>query len=134
MFMANQVLRALGHGDEIMRGFHVPAQPGAQHLRGHHLDFIGGVTDPPKHHLAVRSQADRRIRQALKLVPLVPFVDYLGEFPPMLFSFRRWQTSPFRMHFVKRKAHELAARLCAGWRGLGLRMRLFCGDSHMKVG
>ena len=73
------VLRALGHGEEVVRGGEVAAERGAHELASHAVEFVDAVADGPDAHVDAAARADGGVGEGEEFAGPVPFFERGGE-------------------------------------------------------
>jgi hypothetical protein len=117
VLVANQVLRALGHGQKAVRGLQITAHRGCHQLRGHLVEIFRGIADAPQDHIAIAAKTHGGIGKRQQAPGLIPAFDHLGKGSTVRIFFCRGQTAPLGKNLEKGKSDGLPLDFLG--RGLG---------------
>ena len=102
------VLRALGHGEEAVRGGEVAAEGSGEKLRAHAVEFVDCVADGPDAHVDIAAGADGGIRDGEEFAGLVPLGEDVDEGLLVSGFFVCGETAPLGHELVEAEADNLA--------------------------
>ena len=130
------VLRALGHGEEAVRGGEVAAEGSGEELGAHAVELVDCVADGPDAHVYIAAGSDSGIRDGEEFAGLVPLGEDVDEGLLVGSLFFGGEAAPLGHEFVEAEADNLALDgrgTVGGGRAVGAGLGTcgsggFCGD------